>query len=338
MELRFLNPEHHYGFHCAKFPSLLETVKNVLPYPINAFQIFLGSPKSFTTPTCNLSDALVSAKILKSHDIKLYVHSCLLHNLCGTVNHSEDPKFAMALERTTKGMTAELDIVALLGGKGVVVHPNSCKDLDKGIATASKTIQACLTRDTEFAEMASSVLGITIDEFKKKRRVILENCAGEGTKRGKTLSELNSMIQGVDEKYRSQVKVCIDTAHAYGAGIYDFGKIDDINRFYSDFDSEIGLEHLEVFHLNDSRKSESKASNAFYGSRKDRHESLGHGWIFENKPESLKSFFLEAMERGISIIGESPSCLESGVETGGMYDVNHIIEILSETDHPIYFC
>jgi len=67
-----------------------------------------------------------------------------------------------------------------------------------------------------------------------------------------------------------RVGFCIDTAHAWAAGI-DLSDPDAIDAFLSDFDERIGLDRLVMFHLNDS-KSE-------LGSRLDRHEHLGAGRI-----------------------------------------------------------
>ncbi|MBL4653780.1 MAG: TIM barrel protein, partial [Flavobacteriales bacterium] len=124
--------------------------------------------------------------------------------------------------------------------------------------------------------------------FKRSRKILLENSAHEGGKRGWNLEELGQMIKGVPSRIRDQVGVCIDTAHAYGAGVYDFGDILDIKKFYEDFDREIGLDHLWLFHLNDSMNSTKKADDALFGSHKDRHQNLGLGYIFGGSREYLE--------------------------------------------------
>ena len=64
---------------------------------------------------------------------------------------------------------------------------------------------------------------------------------------------------------------CLDTAHAWGAGI-DLGHAVGDRRLRSPtFDARIGLDRLVMVHLNDSRSER--------GSRTDRHEHLGAGRI-----------------------------------------------------------
>ena len=252
------------------------------------------------------------------------------------------------MQNTCNGLAVELDIAAGLGSQGVVVHPNSCHDVQKGLFTASKTIENVLTKNTVESRQISKRLGITHENFKKSRRLLLENSAHEGGKRGWNLEELGAMIKGVPSEIRDQVGVCIDTAHAYGAGIYDFGKISDIHKFYEDFEREIGLEKLFLFHLNDSMCSLKKADNAYFGSHKDRHQNLGLGYIFggdyehlkkcsqdeiewiPSRKEALKEFFLQAYKRKIPIIGEPPKS-----SFGGIYDWETVCDVLGETEFPL---
>ena len=237
--------------------------------PYSNFQTYLGNPRSHSVANCDIDDILSAREELRLNDLTMFIHGCLMYNLCGAPNHRKDPKYDNNIKNTCDGLVVELDIAAGMGCSGVVVHPNSCKDVQKGIFTSSTVIQEVLTRDTVNCAKLSSRLGITRQEFKSRRKILLENSAHEGDKRGWNLEELGQMIKGVPEHLRCQVGVCIDTAHAYGAGIYDFGEFfggyesSDIKKFYDDFEKEIGLEYLKLFHLNDSMRSTKKASNAF---------------------------------------------------------------------------
>jgi endonuclease IV len=270
----------------------------------------------------------------------MFVHGCLIYNLCGAAKHRQDPKFSYNLQRTCEGLIQELDVVAGAGGEGVIVHPNSCHDAAKGLYTASQTIRYVLSKSSKLSKQLSSRLNISPREFIRKRRLILENSAHEGGKRGWNLEELRDMIQGVPEMYREQIGICIDTAHAFGAGIYDFGRPSEIKRFYCDFERVIGLKYLKVFHLNDSMASEKKANNAYFGSCKDRHQNLGLGYIFGDsvsgesdegsRLRGLREFFDQARKRGISIIGEPPASSQ-----GGIYDWEVVRELLKDSEYPL---
>jgi len=98
--------------------------------------------------------------------------------------------------------------------------------------------------------------------------LVLETTAGQGQNLGYTFEQLARMIEAVKDKER--VGVCIDTCHIFAAG-YDVRTPESWNALMNDFERTVGLEFLKGVHLNDS-KSE-------LGSRKDRHHSIGKGYI-----------------------------------------------------------
>lgn len=351
LKLIFIDTEYRYGFHVSKLPKLTNTIEYVneeLPY--SNFQIYLGNPRSSSFASFDMEDIISSRNLLKKYDLQMFIHGCLMYNLCGSPNHRKDSNFNFNIKNTCDGLTLELDMAVGLDCGGVVVHPNSCHDVKKGIFTACKTIEEVLTRNTTECIKLSKKLGIKPEEFKKKRKLLLENSAHEGGKRGWNLDELSQMIKGIPKELQNQVGVCFDTAHAFGAGIYDFGKIEDIHSFYEEFEEKIGLEHLWLFHLNDSMRSDKKGYNAYFGSHKDRHQNLGLGYIFDDDENlffsydgtfskkmssrilSLREFFLQARKRNIPIIGETPSA-KNGNE--GIQDWLISCEILKDTEFPL---
>lgn len=341
--LEYIDTDYRYGFHVPKAKTLEATVCMVgKNFPFGNFQVYIANPRSASKKVdCDLEDVLRARDALKYYNLKMFIHGCLLYNLCGAAKHRKDPKFNIKLKNTCDGLVSELDVAVGLDCGGVVVHPNSCHDEEKGLFTASKTIENVLTRNTVFSSKCARKLGITQEEFKSRRCVILENSAHEGGKRGWNLQELSAMIKGVPKNLQKQIGVCIDTAHAFGAGIYDFGDSEEVHRFYRDFEKEIGLKHLKVFHLNDSKCSTDKRNNAPFGSRKDRHDNLCTGYIFgdehgtplssgEPRYEGLRTFFLEARKRGIPIIGEPPAS-----SLGGRFDWEIAGTLLANTEFPL---
>ena len=67
---------------------------------------------------------------------------------------------------------------------------------------------------------------------------------------------------------RSRVGVCLDTAHACGAG-YDLAG--DYDGVWAQFDDILGYARLGELHLNDSAVP--------LGTRKDRHALIGEGHV-----------------------------------------------------------
>jgi len=313
MSVNFINTDYRWGFHISKsFPSLLRTFESYQDAPFSCFQIYV-STRGWTLPEYSNIDLLKTRALLEEIHAYLCIHGNLLYNLCGSVKHKDDPRYHFKLRSVRGCLTRELDIGVALGA-GVVVHPGSCKNKKQGIQTIAESITHCLTVKTPKGKSLAKDMGLSEKDFCRKRKIILENAAGEGTKLAVTLDEIASIIKQVPKHLHSQVKVCIDTAHAFGAGLYRWGDPKEVRRFYQDFNRVVGLKHLEVFHLNDSRASDKKSRDAPFGSRKDRHEYLGKGYIFgsvtdpkdTSNLEGLKEFFFQARDRHIPVIGEPP--------------------------------
>ena len=106
-------------------------------------------------------------------------------------------------------------------------------------------------------------------------KLVLENTAGQGSNLGYDFAQLAYVIDKISNKDR--IGVCIDTCHAFAAG-YDLRSPQAYGRTMSEFDRAIGYKFLSGMHLNDTKNELSV--------RKDRHESLGRGFLgleaFEN--------------------------------------------------------
>ena len=96
--------------------------------------------------------------------------------------------------------------------------------------------------------------------------VLLETMTGKGTEIGGRFEELREIIDKVE--LEKKMGVCFDTCHVYDAG-YDI--VNDLDGVLSEFDRVVGLDRLRAIHINDSKNP--------YGSRKDRHETIGNGFI-----------------------------------------------------------
>ncbi|MRJ02031.1 MAG: deoxyribonuclease IV [Epsilonproteobacteria bacterium] len=98
--------------------------------------------------------------------------------------------------------------------------------------------------------------------------LVIENTAGQGSNLGYRFDHLAYLIEeSIDE---SRVGVCLDTAHLFGAG-YDIRDRESYEATMEEFGRVVGFSHLEGMHLNDSKVP--------LNSRKDRHHSLGRGYI-----------------------------------------------------------
>ncbi|MFA6798678.1 MAG: deoxyribonuclease IV [Bacteroidales bacterium] len=121
--------------------------------------------------------------------------------------------------------------------------------------------------EEECLQVIAESINITLDKTKGVTAV-LEITAGQGTNVGYSFEHLRYIIDRVEDK--SRIGVCIDTAHSYSAG-YDLRTPEGFDKTLKAFDEIIGFGYLRGMHLNDSKKE--------FGSRVDRHESLGNGTL-----------------------------------------------------------
>ena len=123
-----------------------------------------------------------------------------------------------------------------------------------------------IDEETCLARIAESI-NITLDKTQRVTAVI-ENTAGQGSNLGFKFEHLAAIIDGVEDK--SRVGVCIDTCHAFAAG-YDLRTTEATKNTFDEFERVVGFKYLRGMHLNDAKSA--------FGSRVDRHHSLGEGNI-----------------------------------------------------------
>jgi deoxyribonuclease IV len=123
-----------------------------------------------------------------------------------------------------------------------------------------------ITEEQSLLLVAESI-NIVLDKTKGVIAVI-ENTAGQGTNLGYKFEHLKFIIDHVHDK--SRVGVCLDTCHTFTAG-YDILSPNGYNATFRQFEEIVGIEYLKGMHINDSMKP--------LGSRVDRHDSIGKGFL-----------------------------------------------------------
>ncbi|WP_248464008.1 deoxyribonuclease IV [Pectobacterium versatile] len=159
---------------------------------------------------------------------------------------------AEALEKSRIAFIDEMSRCQQLGLSLLNFHPGShLKQIEEA---------DCLARIAESINIAlAETDGVT---------AVIENTAGQGSNLGFRFEHLAAIIDGVEDK--SRVGVCIDTCHAFAGG-YDLRTEADCEATFSEFDRIVGFRYLRGMHLNDAKSA--------FGSRVDRHHSLGEGNI-----------------------------------------------------------
>jgi deoxyribonuclease-4 len=114
----------------------------------------------------------------------------------------------------------------------------------------------------------AAAMNRSLKKVSNRVMILLENTAGQGTELGANFAQLGGILYAIDD--RSRAGICLDVAHAFQAG-YDVSTRKGLDATLAEFDHLIGLEHLHLLHLNDSKTP--------LGSHADRHWHIGKGHI-----------------------------------------------------------
>ena len=321
---------YRIGFHCPKYPSYRKTFREACSSnnPCRAFQIYIANSRSYKNPDIHVQDLMEAKSILDRTSKYFCIHGTLIANLAGKVSGPSDSKYIFALNSSIESHIFELDVAAFFNA-GVVIHIGSRKDKKEGIKTIIESIVRLCSLEGRDTKKLAKVLNLTTEQYIRRRKVILENSAGEGSTIGSNLGELERIFSGIPKKYRIQVCFCIDTAHAFGAGMVDFRSKKKIRTFLKEFDEKIGLDKLELFHLNDSRVP--------WNSKKDRHEYLTKGFIFFENQESLEYLLTICRKKNIPCVCEPPAKDKNGEYLDGILEREWetCVRICSNTKYPL---
>lgn len=239
----------YVGAHVSAEGGVQNAPLNAEAIGAKAFALFTKNQRQwFSNPltTSTIDSFRNNCEKLNYKPFQILPHDSYLINL----GHPEKEP----LEKSRKSFLDEVRRCEFLGLDRLNFHPGS--------HLGGIQIDECLKRIAES-------INITLDKTKGVTAV-LENTAGQGTNLGHTFEQLKAIIDNVEDKTR--VGVCIDTCHAYTSG-YDVKTDAGFTETFKKFDEIIGFEYLKGMHLNDSKKD--------FGTRVDRHENLGTGFLGE---------------------------------------------------------
>ena len=237
----------YLGPHVSASGGVENAPLNAMQVGATAFALFTKNQRQwFSAPLSEKSVAAFKENLEKSGISADYVlpHDSYLINL-----GSPDTE---GLEKSRKSFLEEMQRCEQLGLKMLNFHPGShLKQI---------SLEDCLTLIAESINMAlDKTSGVT---------AVIGNTAGQGSNVGFSFQHLSYIIDKVEDK--SRVGICIDTCHTYSAG-YDLKTEEGYRQTWSEFESEVGFKYLRAIHLNDTKKE--------FGSRVDRHDSIGKGLL-----------------------------------------------------------
>jgi len=245
-KLKDQKPPCLLGAHFSIAKGLDKALYEVKSYGCNTLQIFTKNANTWKERVVTQKEIenFEQAK-LETGISNIASHASYLINLATP----EKKKHKMSCN----ALAQELIRSSCLGIPYVVLHPGSHMGAGKkeGIARIAESIN----------EIFVKTPGINT-------RLLLETTAGQGSSVGHTFEHLASIISKVEKKINPGI--CLDTCHIFAAG-YDIRTMEYYRKTMDAFDSIIGLDRLCFMHLNDSKKE--------LGSRVDRHEQIGLGYI-----------------------------------------------------------
>lgn len=239
-----MSAQHRIGGHVSTEGGVLAALDNARRIGANTIQIFGANPVQWRA---NVPDQAVARHFKDEARARgidpVFLHAPYLINLA-----SEKGNLA-AMSKTL--LAKHLEIGNALGAFGVIFHIGSRGDRP----------------EKEAEQMVVEALDAITREV-LQGRLIIENSAGAGNLVGDTIEEIGSILLGLNNP---RIGFCLDTAHAFAAGILTDFSAKGLDAFAAAINRHIGLEKLWAIHLNDSK--------APAGSNKDRHENIGEGLI-----------------------------------------------------------
>ncbi|MBW1845933.1 MAG: deoxyribonuclease IV [Deltaproteobacteria bacterium] len=243
---KLLKKSYLLGAHFSIVKGLHRAIYTAELLHCNILQIF--TKNSSTWKEKNLSqneiDDFKKAK-KETGIITIASHTSYLINLAG---HQKKKHLL-----SCNALKQELIRSSKLGIDYVVLHPGS--HMGKG-------------EDYGLCRIADSINKIFDETPKVNTQLLLETSSGQGSSIGHTFKHLAIILDRI--KNNDKVGICLDTCHIFAAG-YDIRTKQSYAKTINEFIETIGLKHLKLIHLNDSKKA--------LGSRIDRHEHIGKGKI-----------------------------------------------------------
>ncbi len=242
-----MNPKPTIGAHVSAAGGFQNAVLVARHIGAEAIQIFGSSPRQWAVRMPSVKDTEAFKVAAKQAQLRaVFLHAPYLVNLATT----DIPLW----KKSVTLLTATMKIAEMIRAKGVIVHIGSG--------------EGGLFREQSLDRAVGGIRQVLRNAV-GKTMFIIENSAGGGEKVGKDFAEIAWLVKKIGSK---RVGVCLDTAHAFEAGIAEFSE-GGVMKFADEVERTIGWSRLVALHANDSKTE--------FGSKNDRHENIGKGFIGE---------------------------------------------------------
>jgi deoxyribonuclease-4 len=260
------------GIHTSIARSFEDAALTAHVLGADTFQIFSSSPRMWraAVPEPGAASSLRAA-CRRFGLTPLVIHTNYLINLA-----SMD---SVIRRRSITAFRGEIERATLLGARYLVTHPGSHRG--QTVETAVGNLAAALAESTD----GLRTRGLTL---------LLENTAGGGSTLGRRLEELAAIRAAARRLTSLPIGYCLDTCHLLAAG-YDISTSEGLERTLEEAERYLRLERVPVLHANDSKTP--------VGSRRDRHQHIGRGFIGR---EGFRRVLTHPLLRDKAFILETP--------------------------------
>jgi deoxyribonuclease-4 len=240
------------GAHVRGGGKLIPSLEAGVEIGATSIQIFTQSPRMWKA-------SQYAPEVLEAYREAQANHPSVTHTFCHAtylINLASPDK--ELYERSVACLISNLSTGRGMASSGVVLHVGS--HMGSGFETALPQMAEAFKRALDAADSAPP--GV------EDCPILIENAAGTGGTVGRSLDEIQALIDatGGDER----IGLCIDTQHLWASGI-DYSSTHGTSKLVNEIDMRIGLDRLRCFHLNDSKIE--------LGGNRDRHANIDEGTI-----------------------------------------------------------
>jgi deoxyribonuclease IV len=240
------------GAHVRGGGKLVPSLEAGVEIGATSVQVFVQSPRAWKPNQ-------YAPEVLAAYREAQAAHPSITHTFCHAtylINlASGDPEL---YQKSVDCLINNLSVARHMAASGVVLHVGSHKGA--GFDEVIGQIAQGLERALEAADPAPAGVADC--------PILIENAAGAGGTVGRSLEEIEALIDacGHDER----LGLCIDTQHLWASGV-DFSSVAGTKKLVAEIDQRLGMRRLGCLHLNDSKIE--------LGGNRDRHANIGEGTI-----------------------------------------------------------
>jgi deoxyribonuclease-4 len=233
------------GTHVSAAGGIWNAISRGESLGCESIQIFTRNQLQWKAPPISES---VAARFMAawrdSSIVRVVAHASYLINLASE---------GKTRERSIASLVEEINRCEQLGIDDLVLHPGS--HLGEGAERGKELVSEALRKVIERTGSA-------------RTRILIETMSGQGHTIGSTIEDIAWILEKVGD--HSRAGICLDTCHLFAGG-YELRGRSSYERLVRSVEKHVGSRHVGCWHLNDSKTD--------MGSRLDRHEHIGEGYI-----------------------------------------------------------